>query len=93
MIENVSRYYNGPLSQTPNKYTGAYEISVYRAFPKSETVKYFVHTWASGEDLTALAAQYCGGAKYWWRILEINPEIADPFAIAPGVKVRVPYGN
>jgi hypothetical protein len=33
------------------------------------------------------------GAKYWWEIMEINPEIQDPFDISEGTILRVPYGN
>ena len=93
MIERVSRYYNGPLLQTAHKYTGDPAISVYRAFPTSKTVRYIEYTWVEGDTISVLAQAYGLGAKYWWEILEINPEIDDPFAIAPGTKLRVPYGN
>jgi hypothetical protein len=33
------------------------------------------------------------GVKYWWEIMEINPEIFDPFEITEGTILRVPYGN
>ena len=93
MIERVSRYYDGPLGQTPNKYTGTYEISVYRAFPSSTAVNYLTYSWKDGDSLANLAAVYCGGSKYWWEIMDINPEISDPFSILPGTVIRVPYGN
>jgi hypothetical protein len=93
MIERVSRYYDGPLSQTAHKYTGNPAVSVYRAFPTSKQVQYVEYTWADGDSIAILAQAYGLGSKYWWEILEINPEIDDPFNIAAGTILRVPYGN
>jgi LysM repeat protein len=93
MIERVSRYYDGTLAQTPNKYTGDYEISVFRNFPSTKTVKYITYIWKDGDTLSALANQYGSGVNYWWEIMDINPQIADPFSITPGTLILVPYGN
>jgi hypothetical protein len=93
MIERVSRYYDGPLSQTAHKYTGNPTVSVYRAFPTSKKVQYVEYTWADGDAIAILAQAYGLGSKYWWEIMEINPEIDDPFNIAAGTVIRVPYGN
>ena len=90
MIERESRYYIGPLSQTPNKYTGSYEISVYRAFPATKQVTYTNYTWVDGDSLALLAQRYLKNAKYWWEIMDINPSISDPFNIAPGTVIKVP---
>jgi hypothetical protein len=92
-IERVSRYYNGPLSQTEHKYTGEYVISVYRKFSTKTDVKYVMHTWEEGDSFGILAEAFNIGPKYWWEILEINPEILDPFEIVPGTNIRIPYVN
>ena len=93
MIERVSRYYDGPLSQTAHKYTCDPAVSVYRAFPTSKKIQYVEYTWADGDTIAILAQAYGLGAKYWWEIMEINPEIDDPFNIAAGTVLRVPYNN
>lgn len=93
MIERVSRYYDGPLAQTQHKYTNQYIISVFRKFPQSKQVSYIQYTWKEGDSLARIAKNYGVGPKYWWEIMEINPEIMDPFAIEPGTVLRVPYGN
>jgi nucleoid-associated protein YgaU len=93
MIERVSRYYDGPLAQTVDKNTGNYVISVYRKFPTSQSVRYITYIWKDGDSLSSLAEQYGAGAKYWWEIMDINPEIMEPFSIEPGTTLRVPYGN
>jgi len=93
MIERTSRYYTGPLTQTPHKYTGVYQISVYRDFPSIQAVNYVEYTWKDGDSLSNLANTFGSGPKYWWEIMDINPEILDPMSIAPGTVIRVPYGN
>jgi nucleoid-associated protein YgaU len=93
MIERVSRYYEGPLTQTPDKYTGDYVISVFRRFPDSRTLNYISYTWKNGDNLSRLSEVFGVGAKYWWEIMEINPEIDDPFDIEEGTILRIPYGN
>ena len=55
MIERVSRYYNGSLTQTPDKYTGEYIISVFRRFPDSQQVNYITYTWKEGDNLSILS--------------------------------------
>ncbi len=90
MIERVSRYYTGPLAQTPNKYTGAYEISVFRDFPVNQTVTFTSYTWVEGDSLGYLADVYVTDPRYWWEIMDINPEITDPFNIPPGTVLRIP---
>jgi hypothetical protein len=92
-IERVSRYYDGPLSQTQHKYTEEYIISVYRKFKDKPGIKYIQHVWEEGDTFAHLAEMHGIGAKYWWEILDINPEILDPFYVVPGTIVRVPYGN
>ena len=92
MIERVSRYYTGPLAQTPNKYTGVYEISVFRDFPTSQLTTFKSYTWADGDSLGQVANQYLDNPKYWWEIADINPEITDCFNIAPGTVIKVPNG-
>lgn len=93
MIERVSRYYDGPLTQTPHKYTGDYIISVFRRFPDSRTVNYITYTWKEGDSLSKLSETFGVEAKYWWEIMDINPELADPFDILEGTLIRIPYGK
>jgi hypothetical protein len=90
MIERVSRYYTGPLAQTPNKYTGAYEISVFRLFPTSKKTTYDSYTWVDGDTLGGLANLNIGDPRFWWEIMDANPTVTDPFNIPPGTLLRVP---
>jgi nucleoid-associated protein YgaU len=93
MIERVSRYYDGTLAQLAYEHAGSYTITVYREFPTQTKRSYIQYTWKDGDSLGQIADRYLGGSKYWWEIMEINPEITDPFNITPATIIRVPYGN
>jgi nucleoid-associated protein YgaU len=90
-ISRISRYFDGPLAQVQNKTTDAYDIAVFRKFPAKYTATYIEHTWEEGDTLAGLAAKYLNNPELWWRIMEINAEVADPFSFLPGDIVRVPY--
>lgn len=92
-IERVSRYNDGTLAQIEYAHTGTYQITVYRKWPEYFEKTFFTYTWVYGDALPTLADRYCGGAKYWWEIMDINPEITDPLSITPGTVIRIPYGE
>lgn len=91
-ISRISRYFDGPLAQIKNKSSDTYDIAVYRKFPKTYSVKYIEYTWVEGDSLAGLANTYLFNPELWWKIMEINPSIADPFSIQPGDVIKVPYG-
>jgi len=93
MIERVSRYYDGPLSQTIDPVTNEPKISVYRSFPSGINIKYITYVWKASDELSLVANRFNIGTKFWWEITDINPEILDPFDIVPGTVIRIPYGN
>ncbi len=90
-IVRTSRYYDGELSQVYNEKTKSYDINVYRTFPKEVNTQYTAYTWKYGDSLGNLGYTYQSIPEYWWKILEINPDITDPFSIIPGQEIRVPY--
>ena len=95
-ISRVSRYYDGPIAQLPNVIDPTtYDISVYRNWPTSVTVRWKWYIFKDGDNLSSIAAAnpYLANPKYWWEILDLNPEISDPWSIEPGTPIRIPYGN
>jgi hypothetical protein len=48
------------------------------------------HTVRPGETLRGIAAQFLGSQERWVEIHRLNPGIADPDRIAPGLRVRIP---
>lgn len=94
MISKSSRYYDGALYQAKEVGTAnTYNIVVDRKFPESQTVTYFEYTWKDGDSLSLLADRYLKDVRYWWKIMEINPEISDPMSLVPGQVIRVPNGR
>lgn len=92
-ITRRSRYFTGPLAQIQNKNTGNYDIVVYRDFTAVGTSSFFEYTWVFGDSLGALADKHLLNHLLWWKIMELNPEISDPFSIEPGTVIRIPYVN
>lgn len=89
-VYRSSRYYTGDAQQIPNKTTGFYNWTVYRKFPESTAISYINYTWVYGDRIDYLASIYLGSAVLWWKILDVNPEINNPFNIAPGTVLRIP---
>jgi hypothetical protein len=86
MIYTNSRYYDGPLSQDGES------ISVNRLFPKTRTVRLQAYIWKQNDRIDAIADLYLGNPEYWWKIMDLNPDISDPFFIRPGTAIRLPRG-
>lgn len=89
-VSKDSRYIDGPAQQIKNKTTGLYTWAVYRTFAGSVLIKYIDYTWVYGDRIDYLAAVYLGDSKLWWKIMDINPTLDDPFNIQPGTKIRIP---
>jgi nucleoid-associated protein YgaU len=65
---------------------------VYRKFPGSVAISYTDYTWVDGDRIDFLSAVYLKNSFSWWQIMDINPEIIDPFNIRPGTVIRIPRG-
>ena len=89
MIFLDSRYVDGTLVKAYDARTGTYELCVYRKWP-SYSVQYFFYEWVETDRLDLLALRFFGNENTWWQILDINPEIIDPFDILPGTQIRIP---
>jgi hypothetical protein len=89
MIFLDSRYVDGPLYKANNSRTGKFDITVLRLFPAYQT-SFFTYQWVETDRLDILALKYLGNSELWWQILDINPEILDPFDITPGTSIRIP---
>lgn len=93
-IGRLSRYYDGPIAQLKSaEDSTVYNITVYRKFPGDTSIRYTEHVWEDGDTLAALAyhSNALNTSEYWWKIMDINPEITDPFTIEPGTIIRIPY--
>lgn len=89
MIYSDSRYATGTVYRAYKPSTDDFEVAVDREFP-AVTSNYFVYEWRVGDRIDAVAYTYFRNADEWWRIMDVNPEVSNPHAIAPGTKLRIP---
>jgi hypothetical protein len=91
MIYLDSRYADGSLYKAwdARENKQEYHIAVGRQWPTYSSA-YFIYEWIVTDRLDVLANKFLGNSEYWWRILDINPEIIDPLTITPGTQIRIP---
>lgn len=90
MIFLDSRYADGTVLKAFDSRTYKYQLSVFRTFPTYNT-KFFWYEWVETDRVDELARQFLGKPEFWWQIMDVNPEILDPFDIAPGTQIRIPH--
>jgi nucleoid-associated protein YgaU len=89
MIYTDSRYAKGHVSYVNDSRLNQNQITVYRVFPTVAN-KFMTYTWTSEDRIDVIASEFLGSANLWWKIMDINPEIANPFEIIPGTALRIP---
>ena len=89
MIYSDSRYANGTISKVQDPRNSVYRLAVYRKFPKARADFYF-YTWVEGDRIDRVATDLLGSPSFWWKIMDFNPEIVDPFSIPIGTTLRIP---
>jgi hypothetical protein len=66
-----------------------YSISVVREFPEIRQA-FFYYTWDSSDRIDLLALEFLNDPELWWQIMDLNPEVSNPFSILPGTLLRIP---
>jgi hypothetical protein len=89
MIYSDSRYATGTIFTARDSRNGLNRTTVYRQFP-TEQITFYQYTWVEGDRIDFVASELLGGSQFWWRIMDFNPEIIDPFEIPIGTTVRIP---
>jgi len=84
-----SRYSDGTLFKGKDARNNTYVTTVYRYWPTylKNVVMYEVKEVDRIEDI---AVRYLGNPSLWWKIMDLNPEVLDPFNITPGTLLRIP---
>ena len=89
MIYLDSRYVDGNIVVPFRPISNTYEYSVYRTWPVySSNFYYFLVN--EVDRIENIAALRLGNPTFWWKIMDINPEILNPFEIPPGTLLRIP---
>jgi len=89
MIYSDSRYIDGSLPVVYREYSGNYEQAVYRLWP-SYSSEYAWYTVNEVDRIEGIAAYFLGSPELWWKIMDINPEVLNPFEIPAGTQLRIP---
>lgn len=89
MIFANSRYVEGNIFKAYNSQKLNYSVTVTREYPEYST-EFFYYTWSERDRVDVLAYKFLGSADLWWQIMDINPEIIDPFDIPIGTALRIP---
>mgnify|MGYP006274966421 CR=1 FL=1 len=92
MIYADSRYANGLIVKAQDARTLDYKTAVYREYPQIRS-KFYTYDWVQGDRIDVIAHTLLGSPSFWWRIMDLNPEIIDPFDIPIGTTIRIPSGE
>ena len=90
MIDNNSRYADGRFGQTYSKDPNAYDLFVLRSFTTEGNWNYVNYLVNEGDRIDILADVFLGSSRLWHQIMDLNPEIPDPFNIPAGTFIRIP---
>jgi hypothetical protein len=90
MIYSDSRYADGKLYSAYNVRKDAVDVFVKREFPRSRA-EYFLYTWRESDRIDSVAYRFFNTPATWWKIMDYNPEIGNPFNIPVGTVIRIPH--
>lgn len=91
MIFSNSRYADGNIFKSYDSRTSKYGVSVIRQFPE-ESATFFYYTWAERDRIDSVANRFFNDSSMWWQIMDVNPEVQNPFDIPVGTVLRIPRG-
>ena len=86
-----SRYADGPLFKARDARTSNHIATVLREWP-SYSLPFYLYKVNEIDRIENIAVKFLGNGELWWKIMDINPEILNPFDIPPGTELRIPNG-
>lgn len=89
MIYLDSRYATGNVIAVETNAQNS--IAVLRVFPTDST-EFYWYEWREKDRIDLLAYNLLGNPSLWWKIMDFNPEIINPFVIEVGTTIRIPRG-
>lgn len=89
-IRTNSRYEASTVDYFKKEENGQVYPAMFYEFDSLKNIKYFYHTYTTGETLQGIANRYLNTHSLWWTIAEYNPEITDLLHIPDGTKLRIP---
>jgi prophage DNA circulation protein len=89
MIYSDSRYADGDVFKSYDSRYQNYNYTVFRVFPEDSS-NFYYYTWTLSDRIDLIAHRLLGDPELWWRIMDFNPEISNPFYIEAGTRLRIP---
>jgi hypothetical protein len=89
MIYTDSRYATGTVIKAQDARNETYRLGVYRNFPNAK-FSFYYYTWVVGDRIDIVSNHLLGSPTFWWKIMDANPELIDPFSIPVGTTIRIP---
>jgi hypothetical protein len=89
MIYSDSRYSDATLFKSYNSARQSWEVTAFRVFPSSRA-SYFLYTWQELDRIDLIARKFLGTSALWWKVMDYNPEVINPFDITVGTQIRIP---
>jgi hypothetical protein len=90
VIYSDSRYSDATLVKSYNNATSSWEVTAFRTFPVTRA-SYFLYTWEENDRIDLISKKFLGTAALWWKVMDFNPEVPNPFNVAVGTQIRVPH--
>jgi hypothetical protein len=90
MIYLDSRYSDGVLFIAQEPKSNDYMLSVFRTFP-TYNISYYWYEVTENDRIENIAAKTLGKPHLWWQIMDINPDVLNPFDLKPGLQLRIPH--
>jgi hypothetical protein len=84
-----SRYADGALFMAQEPKSGDYMLSIFRTFP-TYNIAYYWYEITENDRIENIANNTLGNPNLWWQIMDINPEVLNPFDLSPGLQLRIP---
>jgi hypothetical protein len=92
MISSGSRYSDGRFGQVTDGHYKSPTTFVLRRFSGPVFNSYTMYSFSDADRIDNLGFIFFGYPQAWSLIMDINPEIADPFNIPAGTLIRIPNG-
>jgi hypothetical protein len=87
MIYVDSRYADGNIISLETSKGSS--IAVLREFP-NQSSGFSSYVWREKDRIDTVANTLLGSPSLWWRIMDFNPEVINPFVISVGTVLRIP---
>jgi hypothetical protein len=87
MIYVDSRYADGNVISIEEN--SGPSIAVLRQFP-DDVSRFYGYVWKEKDRIDLVANTTLGSPSLWWKIMDFNPEVINPFSIPVGTVLRIP---